>query len=361
MRSSGGVQDDRLGKLAPPPKSKHVEADPEWRQRARGATMNDCTRSHVLVTGTSSGIGRATAVHLASSGHHVYAGVRKPDDGAALRRDGDGITPLMLDVTDAEQISAAEETVSAHVGDAGLTGLVNNAAIGLLGPLELMPLEAFRRQMEVNVTGQVAVTQAFLPLLRQARGRIVFMGSIGDRTVLPFLGSLAGSKSALAAIAGALRQELAPWGIRVVLVEPTAIASAAPSKLQRDAEQFLSESSEAGRALYEDAFRRLVTDFTGHLYAGSPPQVVAETVSRALTARRPHARYLVGKESRLQALMATLPAPIGDPLRRRAFHQPAPSRRSGRSRRGSASSRTSTRGGRPPALAATPDSTKDER
>jgi NAD(P)-dependent dehydrogenase (short-subunit alcohol dehydrogenase family) len=267
----------------------------------------------------------------------------------------------MLDVSDAEQIGTAAETVSAHVGDAGLTGLVNNAAIGLLGPLELMPLQAFRHQMEVNVTGQLAVTQAFLPLVRQARGRVVFMGSIGDRTVLPFLGSLAGSKSALATIAEAFRQELAPWGIRVVLVEPTAIATAAPSKLERDAERFLSESSEDGRALYEDAFLRLVSEFTGYLDAGSPPQVVAETVSRALTARRPHARYLVGKESRLQALLATLPAPIGDPIRRRVFDQPAPPRRSGRSRRGSAWSRISTRGGPPPARAATPESTKDGR
>jgi NAD(P)-dependent dehydrogenase (short-subunit alcohol dehydrogenase family) len=302
--------------------------------------MNGCASPHVVVTGASSGIGRATALHLAAGGHHVYAGVRKPDDGVALQRDARGeITPLILDVTDAEQISAAVDTVSAHVKDAGLTGLVNNAGIGILGPLELVPLEAFRRQMEVNVTGHLAVTQAFLPLLRQARGRIVFIGSIGDRTVLPFLGPLCGSKFALAAIAEAFRQELAPWGVRVVLVEPGGIASEAPGKLDREAERFLTESSDAGRALYEDAFRRLVTEFTALLRAGSPPRVVAETVSRALTARRPRARYLVGKGSRPQAVIATMPAPIGDAISRRVFHQAATPRRHGGPWKGAASSR----------------------
>lgn len=324
--------------------------------------MHDCARPHVLVTGASSGIGNATALQLAGAGYHVYAGVRNPDDGAALRRDTGGeITPLMLDVTDAEQIGAAVDAVSAHVEGAGLTGLVNNAGIGFLGPLELMPLQAFREQMEVNVTGQVAVTQAFLPLIRRARGRIVFMGSIGDRAVLPFLGALGGSKFALAAIAEAFRQELAPWGIRVVLVEPAAIASEAPHKLERDAEQFLSEWSEAGRTLYEGAFRRLVSEFTRALNVGSPPQVVAETVSRALTARRPRARYLVGEQSRLYAAMATIPAPVGDAIRRRAFHQPGPPRRYGRSRRGSASSSTSREGGLRPARAATPEPRKEGR
>jgi NAD(P)-dependent dehydrogenase (short-subunit alcohol dehydrogenase family) len=211
--------------------------------------------------------------HRVGSGHERSSrlrGVRKPDDGVALQRDAGGaITPLILDITDAEQISAAVDTVSTHVEDAGLAGLVNNAGIGALGPLELMPLEEFRRQLEVNVTGQLAVTQAFLPLLRQARGRIVFMGSIGDRAVLPFLGSLCGCKFAVAAMADAFRQELASWGVRVVLVEPAAIASEAPGKLEREAERFLSESRGAGRALYEDAFRRLVTQFTGYLRAGT--------------------------------------------------------------------------------------------
>jgi hypothetical protein len=179
--------------------------------------------------------------------------------------------------------------------------------------------------------------------------------------VLPFLGALCGSKFALAAMAEAFRQELAPWGVRVVLVEPAAIATEAPSKLEREAEQFLSESSRAGRALYEDAFRRLVTEFTGHLRAGSPPRVVAETVSQALTTRRPRARYLVGKGSRPQAVMARMPAPIGDAISRRVFHQPATPTRHGRPRRGSGSPATWRKGGRPPGRAATPERTKEER
>ncbi len=289
--------------------------------------MTNSKHSHVLVTGASSGIGKATALHLAARGYHVFAGVRKPDDAMALRRATTGeISPLMVDVTDAAQIAAAAETVAEHVGAAGLSGLVNNAGIGLFGPLELVPIAAFRRQMEVNVTGQLAVTQAFLPMLRLARGTIVFIGSIGDRIVLPFLGPLAGSKFALAAMADALRQELAPWGVRVVLVEPGTIASAAPAKLVHNAEQLLRSSSESGRTLYEDAFRRFVGMFAQGHDAGSPPQVVAETVEHALGAERPRTRYLVGKNSWRLAVMATLPAQIGDRIRRRLLHLPAPGR-----------------------------------
>src|SRR5262249_1470427 len=146
-------------------------------RRRGGGTMDSCTHPHVLVTGASSGIGRATALRLAVSGYHVFAGVRRPADGAALRQGaGREITWLLLDVTDGGPVSAAADVVAGHVGRAGLDGLVNNAGIGVFGPLEIIPLEQFRTLMEVNVTGQIAVTQAFLPLLRQARGRIVMIG-----------------------------------------------------------------------------------------------------------------------------------------------------------------------------------------
>lgn len=173
--------------------------------------MSACTRSHILVTGTSSGIGRATALHLAAAGHHVYAGVRRPADAPPpTSADVGEITPLPLDVANPAQITAAADTVASHTGNAGLDGLVNNAGVGVFGPLELIPVEQFRRLLEVNVTGQLAVTQAFLPLLRRARGRIIMIGSIGARFTPPFVGPLAASKSALATIGEALRQELAP-------------------------------------------------------------------------------------------------------------------------------------------------------
>lgn len=301
--------------------------------------MNSCTRAHVLVTGASSGIGRATALHLAAAGHHVYAGVRKPADGTALRQGATGeITPLLLDVTDGGQISAAAGVVAGHVAGTGLAGLVNNAGIGVFGPLELIPAGQFRQLMEVNVTGQLAVTQAFLPLLRQARGRIIMIGSIGATFTPPFVGPLAASKSALATICEALRQELAPWGIHVVLIEPANVRTEAVDKLGSDAAGLMSQTPPAQRALYQDAFQHLVDSFAGRHQHGSPPDVVAEAVARALTAARPRARYLAGKDSRRMAILAAaLPSPLLDKLRRKLGHQPAPGSLTARNPGGQAS------------------------
>lgn len=288
--------------------------------------MDTCTHPHALVTGASSGIGRATALHLAASGYHVFAGVRKPADGTALAEAAAGeLTPLLLDVTDTQQITAAVKTIAGHVGDAGLAGLVNNAGIGVFGPLELIPIEQFRRQLEVNVTGQLAVTQAALPLLRQARGRIVMIGSIGTRFTPPFIGPLAASKSTLTTMSNALRQELAPWDIRVILVEPGSIRSEAVDKLENDARTVMDDATAEGRALYENAFLHLVGFFAGLHEKGSPPDVVAETVERALGASRPRSCYLSGKNARRMATIARLlPVPAQDALRRRLARQPAP-------------------------------------
>ena len=158
---------------------------------------------------------------MARSGFHVFAGIRKPADGTALASAAaaaaDQVTPVIVDVTDAQQLTSAVTAIAGHVGDAGLAGLVNNAGIGVFGPLELIPIEQFRGQLEVNVTGQLAVTQAALPLLRKARGRIVMIGSIGARFRPPFVGPLATSKGALATLSDALRQELAPWSIGMVI------------------------------------------------------------------------------------------------------------------------------------------------
>lgn len=288
--------------------------------------MDTCTQPHVLVTGASSGIGRATALRLAASGSHVYAGVRKPADGTALAEAAAGeLTPLLLDVTDTQQVTAAVKTIAGHVGDAGLAGLVNNAGIGVFGPLELIPIEQFRRQLEVNVTGQLAVTQAAIPLLRRARGRVVMIGSIGTRFTPPFIGPLAASKSTLTTMSNALRQELAPWGIRVTVVEPGSIRSEAVGKLESDARTVMNDATAEGRALYENAFLHLVGFFAGLHEKGSSPDVVAETVERALRASRPRSRYLSGKNARRMATIARLlPAPAQDALRRRLAGQPAP-------------------------------------
>ena len=288
--------------------------------------MNTCPHPHVLVTGASSGIGRATALRLATTGYHVFAGVRKPADGAALAEAAAGeLTPVILDVTDPQQIASAVQLIADHVGDNGLAGLVNNAGIGVFGPLELIPIERFRRQLEVNVTGQLAITQAALPLLRRARGRIVMIGSIGARFTPPFVGPLAASKSTLATMSDALRQELAPWDIRVTVVEPGSIRSEAVDKLESDARAVMNEATAEGRALYQDAFLHLVVFFARLHEKGSRPDVVAKTVERALGASRPRSRYLSGRNAHRMATIARLlPVPAQDALRRRLAGQPAP-------------------------------------
>jgi NAD(P)-dependent dehydrogenase (short-subunit alcohol dehydrogenase family) len=284
----------------------------------------NCTRPHTLITGASSGIGRATALRLAAAGHHVYAGVRRPDDGDELARaaSGDELSPLILDVTDSSHIAAAAEAVAGHTSR--LDGLVNNAGIGLACPTELVRLDDFRRSMEINVTGQLAVTQAFLPLLRRARGRIVVISSIGVRFNPPFAGPLDATKAALAALADSLRQELAPWSIKVVLIEPASINSAAADKTAKDAAAVMAAATPEGRALYADTFTRMMTVMERHEAGGSPPDVAAATIVRALTVARPRTVYLTGKNSRRLATLSQLPVPLLDAVRRRFFGLPAP-------------------------------------
>jgi NAD(P)-dependent dehydrogenase (short-subunit alcohol dehydrogenase family) len=279
----------------------------------------------VLVTGASSGIGRATVLRLAASGYHVFAGVRKPGDGAALAAGATSeMTPVILDVTDAQQINSAIKTIAGHVGDGGLAGLVNNAGIGVFGPLELIPIEQFRRQLEVNVTGQLAITQAALPLLRRAGGTIVMIGSIGARFTPPFIGPLAASKSTLTTMSNALRQELAPWGIHVTVVEPGSIRSEAVDKLENDARAVMNDATAEGRALYQGAFLNLVRFFAALHEKGSPPDVVAKTVERAIRASRPRSCYLSGKNAqRMAMIVRLLPVPAQDALRRKLAGQPA--------------------------------------
>ena len=285
----------------------------------------NCTRTHTLVTGSSSGIGRATALRLAAAGQHVYAGVRHLAYGDQLARSAAGgeVTPLILDVTEVGHIDAAAAAITGHTGPAGLDGLVNNAGFGLACPTELVPLKAFRRQLEVNVTGQLAVTQAMLPLLRRARGRIVMVSTIGIRFSPPFAGPLDASKAALTALGDALRQELAPWGIRVVLVEPATINSGAADKVSRDAAAALAAAG-PGRTLYAETFTKMLDVMQRREANGSPPEVAAATITRALSTPRPRAVYLTGRDSRRLAILSGLPAPVLDMARRRIFRLPAP-------------------------------------
>ena len=262
----------------------------------------------ILITGASTGIGRACALHLASTGFRIFAGVRRQVDAEELvAAGGSAVTPVMLDVTDAGQIAAASKTIGEQVGETGLRGLVNNAGIAAPGPLEILPLAELRRQFEVNTISQVAVTQAFLPLLRQARkaATIINISSLSGRFALPFIGAYSASKFALEAISDALRVELRPWKIRVVCVEPGSIATPIWAKSLESGGAVLDGLPESTRRPYQP-----LIDFTRSRIEpdqGIPPERVVRVIERALTARRPKARYLVGGKARLRLLLGRLP------------------------------------------------------
>lgn len=277
--------------------------------------MSDAERS-VVITGASTGIGRACALRLDRMGWRVFAGVRKPADGEALcAKASPRLTPVELDVTGEASIARAAEQVVAATGDAGLAGLVNNAGISVAGPLEFLPLDELRRQLEVNVTGQVAVTQAFMPLIRRGNGRVVFMGSISGRLATPFLGPYAASKFALEALADALRIELRPWRIPVSIIEPGSIATPIWEKGQAAADELEERLSIRGHELYDPAIAAVRQAARDSAARGVPPGRVAKAVAHALTSRRPKTRYVVGNDARIQLAMASLlPDRARDPL-----------------------------------------------
>lgn len=196
--------------------------------------------ANVLITGSSTGIGEACALHFDRLGWTVYAGVRKEADGDELRRRGSTkLTPVILDVTDQRQINAAAKQIESECGR--LDGLVNNAGIGRGGPLEYLELDEWRAQLEVNVIGQVAVTKALLPLIRAAKGRVVFIGSIGGRLGSPLMGPYNASKFAIAGIGHSLRQELKPKGVHVSIIEPGAIDTEIWNKAQDTMDRLRSD------------------------------------------------------------------------------------------------------------------------
>jgi NAD(P)-dependent dehydrogenase (short-subunit alcohol dehydrogenase family) len=261
----------------------------------------------VVITGSSTGIGRACALRLDSLGFRVFAGVRRAEDGDALRAAASSrLVPIHLDVTDQTSIGAAGESVAQQIGDSRLAGVVNNAGIGVGGPMEFVSIEDLRRQVEVNVFGAVAVTQAFLPLIRRARGRIVNIGSIGGRLASPFIGPYSASKFALEAVTDAFRFELRPWGIDVAIIEPGSIATAIWEKGRTTADNIERDLGPEGRRLYGHAIAAVRTFIDEAERRAIPPERVADAVQHALTARRPKTRYLVGTDARLQAILATV-------------------------------------------------------
>ncbi|WP_205704026.1 SDR family oxidoreductase [Candidatus Chloroploca sp. Khr17] len=274
----------------------------------------------VLITGASTGIGRACALHLVARGFQVFAGVRSPEDAEQLRLvSGGRVTPVMLDVTDAAQIDAAVATIRAQTNGHGLRALVNNAGIAVPGPLEVVPIDAFRRQLEVNTLSPIAVTQAFLPLLRESSrpATIVNMGSISGRFTHPLFGPYSASKFALEACSDALRIELSPWGIRVVCIEPGIIATPIWDKTLASSLQMLADVSQARLAPYQPLIDMVKATVKPGM--GIPPERVARVVGQAITCRRPRARYVIGLDAYGQLVLTHLPTWLRDWLVRLAL------------------------------------------
>jgi len=270
----------------------------------------------VLVTGASTGIGEAAVQHLRERGFDPIAAVRK--DGDAERLEGQGFRTTRIDVTDADQIAAAREAL----GDEPLAGLVNNAGIGVAAPLEFIPIDRLRQQLEINLIGQAAVTQAFLPALRRARGRIVNVSSIGGRVALPLVSPYAASKFGLEGLSDSLRRELQPQGIDVILIEPGGVKTPIWTKANQLADEMIADNMPPEAERFYGRLIQAVRTATTRVAqeTGMEPGEVAEVIGTALTASRPRTRYLVGRDAKLRGPMARfLPDRVMDRLIRRAL------------------------------------------
>jgi NAD(P)-dependent dehydrogenase (short-subunit alcohol dehydrogenase family) len=261
----------------------------------------------VLITGTSSGIGRETALHLDQLGFRVFATVRKQADAAALRSQAsERLCPIILDVTDQASINLARDEVAQSIGEDGLVGLVNNAGVGFTSPLEFVPLKDLRWLFEVNVFGVLAVTQAFLPLLRQARGRIVNVSSTASLVVAPFHGPYSASKLSLNGLSNALRLELRPQGLQVSVVVCGSIRTPMWEKGGDLSDQVSQNYPPQAWQLYGSAYGKLRDYFSRLGRSGVPPEAAARAIAHALTAKRARNTYFVGPDARLYNIASKL-------------------------------------------------------
>lgn len=273
----------------------------------------------ILITGASTGIGYATARHFDRLGWRVFAGVRKEADAERLREGASArLMPLILDVTNTEHIGAAIAHVRNIVGERGLDALVNNAGIAVGGPLEFVPLERWRLQIEVNVLGVVAMTQAALPLLRQARGRIVNISSVSGLVAAPFFGPYAASKFALEALSDSLRLEVADQGIRVILVEPGAVATPIWQKGKQEAESLRRHLPPEGMQLYGRLIQNMERMIAASERQAMPVEEVVRVIETAVADPRPKPRYVVVRgASRFVPLLRCLPTTLRDAIFKR--------------------------------------------
>jgi NAD(P)-dependent dehydrogenase (short-subunit alcohol dehydrogenase family) len=272
----------------------------------------------IVITGASTGIGRATAIHLDRLGFRVFAGVRKETDGRGLKETAsDLLTPILLDVTDSDSIASAVRTVSqATAGD--LFGLVNNAGLSLNGPLEMVPVAEVKKLMDVNVIGLLAVTQAFLPLLRKSPGRIVNISSGHGLLAIPDKSAYAASKFAVRAISDALRVELRPFGVSVSCLAVGKVDTAVLGKITADREKMISDADPET----VEAYLALIEFFDEKVKSlpGINPEAVGKVVAKALMTDKPKPYYLVGPGARKMKNLARLPVGLRDQMLYKTIH-----------------------------------------
>jgi NAD(P)-dependent dehydrogenase (short-subunit alcohol dehydrogenase family) len=272
----------------------------------------------VLITGASTGIGRATALLLDAGGYRVFAGVRKEEDGQALKMEAsDALAPLLLDVTDPDAVAHALAGIGEETGGV-LFGLVNNAGLSLNGPLELTPVSEIRKLFEVNVLGLLEVTRSFIPLLRKARGRLINISSGHGLLAIPDKSVYAASKFAVQAVSDSLRLELRPFGVSVSNLVVGKVDTAVLAKILEERERLVKAADPAVLELYSPLFEFFDREVKN--LAGISPEEVAKVVAKALATPKPKAQYLVGPGARKMRNLSRLPRGLREGLMYKALY-----------------------------------------
>ncbi|NEU27876.1 SDR family NAD(P)-dependent oxidoreductase [Paenibacillus polymyxa] len=273
------------------------------------------TQEMVVVTGTSSGIGRATAEKLAADGFHVLAGVRRQEDADKIKQKN--IEPVILDVTAIDTLRALAERVEQDPLGRPLRAVVNNAGIAVNAPLEMVPLDEFRRQIEVSVIGQVAVIQALTPALLNSGGRVVNIGSVGGKISMPGFGIYSAAKYAMEAINDSLRREMSSFGLKVIMITPGGVSTSLSEKGVTTADRLSKLMTPDQHRRHDRLFDAVKAQAESWARDGIPPKKVAEVVSRAIHESKPRTRYTAGRDSALLTrLVRILPDKLLDRMLR---------------------------------------------
>jgi len=273
-------------------------------------------KGKVFVTGASTGIGRATVERLAADGYVVIAGVRKDSDAPPAAD-----SHVLIDLAEPESVVRAAKDVLAQT-DGTLDALVNNAGININGPFETVPIEEWRRQFEVNFFGQVTLTRELLPAILASRGRVITVGSVGGRFSAPFLGPYSASKFAVRGWMDAMRHELAPHGVRAILVEPGAVETAIWGKGNSYADDMVAGLTDEQRRRYGKQIEGARSMAALAERNAVPAEKAAAVIASALSSRHPSGRYLVGVDARMQAVLAAAPTRVLDFVTRLLLRQP---------------------------------------